>query len=373
MNEDMGDAVTRFLVERTRVRAEHVKLIDAWREVLARHPYPPIVAKALGELMAGVALLSATLKFDGSLLVQMTGPGPVRMLLAQADRTGGLRALARPAVEATADDAQSNPSERGGWRSTEDWVAVADLQAAFERALAHSTATVPTSDVPGAFTTTAPGQIPGLSDLLGSPARLIITLEPPRGLEGGERYQGVVAIDGMTCVAEALDHYFTASEQLPTRLWLAASHDARQAVAAGLLIQGLPDSTGAPMARTTEDWKRMTILADTVRDDELCGLPFESLVGRLFAEEDLRRFASTPLRFACSCSRARVEAMLRALGDEEVEDLLDDGRVSVTCEFCNTCYEFDAVDLEALRHAPETVQADHRLAESGTTDTGRQH
>lgn len=320
------DAVTRFLVEGTRMRGEHVRLTQSWREVLARHSYPAPVASVLGELMAGVALLAATLKFDGSLLVQMTGPGPVRMLLAQADRHGGLRALARPAVTES-----SNAAERA---------AVADAQ-------------------------------PRLGALLGSPARLMMTLEPPRDFVGGERYQGVVAIDGMTSVAQALDHYFEVSEQLPTRLWLAADGDPATGRACGLLVQGLPDPTGAPMSRDSEDWNRISALAGTVRRHELLDLSVDRLIGRLFAEEALRRLASEPRRFACSCSRGRVEATLRAMDGDALSSLIDDGSVTVTCEFCNARYHFDAIDLEALRHAPERVVDGRAHAAAGDGLDGR--
>ncbi len=278
------DTLHRFLLERTPVRGEWVHLDDAWRALLERHPYPPVVRGLLGEAYAAVALIAATLKFDGSLILQITGPGPLHMLVVQATGSRALRGLARYRGE------------------------------------------VPQGD---------------LTEIFGPDARLVITLDPGAGRE---RYQGVVALEGQS-LATALDTYFARSEQLPTRVWLASGPSS----AAGLLLQGVPGADGAPTPPDAEDWIRATLLGDTVSVEELLDLPAEQLLRRLFHEERVRLLEGHAMRFACNCSREKVEEMLRGLGPGEVRaTLAQEGEVLVTCEFCNASYRFDTVDAEAL-------------------------
>ena len=278
------DTLHRFLLERTPVRGEWVHLDDAWRALLERHSYPPVVRDRLGEAYAAVALIAATLKFDGSLILQVTGSGPLHMLVVQATGSRALRGLARYRGE------------------------------------------VPDGD---------------LTEIFGPDARLVITLDPGAGRE---RYQGVVALEGQS-LAAALDTYFERSEQLPTRLWLASGPSS----AAGLLLQGVPGGDGAPTPPDAEDWIRATLLGGTVAAGELLELPAEQLLRRLFHEERVRLLEGHAMRFACNCSREKVEAMLRGLGADEVRaTLAQEGEVLVTCEFCNASYRLDTVDAEAL-------------------------
>lgn len=282
------DMLHRFLLERTRVRGEWVHLDAAWQALLQRHQYPRVVRDRLGEAYAAVALMAATLKFDGSLILQITGSGPLHMLVVQA--TGGrtLRGLARYRGE------------------------------------------VPDGD---------------LQDIFGSDGRLVITLDPG---SGRERYQGVVALEGDS-VAGSLDLYFERSEQLPTRVWLASD----DASTAGLLLQGLPGPDGAPTPPDSEDWVRATLLGNTVSARELLELPARDLLLRLFHEERVRLLKGHAMRFACGCSRDKVEDMLSGLGVDEVRAALaQEGEVSVTCEFCNAHYQLDTVDVEGLFAAP---------------------
>jgi len=284
-----SDTLHRFLLERTPVRGEWVHLDASWRALLQRHRYPPAVHRQLGEAYAAVALIAATLKFDGSLILQVTGPGPLYMLVVQATGSRALRGLARYRGE------------------------------------------VPEGD---------------LTEIFGADARLVITLDPGAGRE---RYQGVVALEGAS-LAAALDGYFERSEQLPTRVWLAAGPDS----VAGLLLQGMPGPDGAPTPRDSEDWTRTTLLSDTVSSEELLGLSAEDLLGRLFHEERVRLLAGHEVRFACSCSRDKVQDMLKGLGADEVRaTLAQEGEIAVTCEFCNARYRLDAVDAEALFAAAE--------------------
>ncbi len=279
------DTLHRFMLEEAGVRGEWVHLDAAWQALLERHEYPPVVRDLLGQAYAAVALVAATLKFDGSLILQITGSGPVHLLVTQADGQGRVRGLAR--------FHQTPPTEAS------------------------------------------------LSDCVGADARLMLTLDPG---DGSERYQGVVELEGGD-LARALDVYFERSEQIPTRVWLAA--DATRA--AGLLLQGVPADDGQPLSRGSEDWNRTTILADTVTPAELLVLDANTLLGRLFAEERVRLFDGTPVAFHCSCSREKIAETLRSLGRDEIRDIVaEQGAVDVTCEFCNADYHFDAVDAEAL-------------------------
>lgn len=275
------DALHRFLFQGTEVRGELVHLDASWRAVLARHPYPASVREPLGEALAATMLLTGTLKFDGALILQIQGEGPLRTLVAQATHGRTIRGLAR-------------------WEG----------------------------DVPHG----------GLEAVFGS-GRLVLTLEP----EVGERYQGIVPLVGAN-LAEALETYFRTSEQLGTRLWLAAGPDR----AVGLLLQRLPGTAGTP-----DDWTRIVTLASTLTPEELTELPTTTLLGRLFHEEDLRLFDSEPVAFRCTCSRSRIEDTLRALGQEEVDAVLQEqGGVEVSCEFCNRTYRWDLVDARQLFAAP---------------------
>ncbi|ADC70849.1 Hsp33 protein [Thioalkalivibrio sp. K90mix] len=286
------DTLHRFMLEEAGVRGEWVHLDAAWQALLERHEYPPVVRDLLGQAYAAVALTAATLKFDGSLILQVTGTGPVHMIVAQADGQGRLRGLAR-------------------FRET-------------------------------------PPEGATLAECAGDNARLMLTLDPG---DGGERYQGVVELEGET-LADAMNVYFERSEQLPTRLWLAAN----QQSAAGMLLQAVPGEGGHAVTRDPEDWNRANILADTTTPEEMLELDAGTLLGRLFAEERVRLFDGTPVQFHCPCSRERVSETLRGLGQDEIRGIIEEqGQIEVTCEFCNAQYHFDPVDAEALC-ATQTVQ-----------------
>jgi len=273
-----SDTLNRFILETTNVRGEWVHLDATWQALLERYAYPPVVRDLLGQALAAVALLSATIKFDGSLILQVTGSGPVNLLVVQASGHGTVRGLAR-------------------WQSE-----------------------VPAGDLAAQF----------------GDGRMVMTIDPG---QGRERYQGIVPLEGASLSA-ALEGYFTRSEQLPTRLWLAA--DGQRA--AGLLLQALPGEDRDPDA-----FHRAVTLADTLKDQELLELPVQTLLHRLYHEEDVRLLDGSPVSFRCGCSRERVGEMLRNLGRPEVDSILEDeGRVEVNCEFCNAGYRFDAVDVEQL-------------------------
>lgn len=279
MSDCDRDVLNRFILERTNVRGELVHLDSSWQAVLERRQYPLAVRDLLGQAMAAAALLSTTIKFRGSLTLQINGNGPVSMLVVQVKADKSLRGLAH-------------------WSEA------------------------PTT---GTF-----------ADLIGN-ARLVITIDPGEGLD---RYQGIVELENEPSLAIALTDYFEMSEQLPTRLWLVASEER----VGGMLLQALP--------RKTEDddaWDRSLHLGETITDEELLQLGHRDILHRLFHEEDVRLFESEPVSFRCSCSRERIEAMLRGLGYAEVQDILrEEGRVAVDCEFCGHHYEFDHVDAEQI-------------------------
>jgi len=183
----------------------------------------------------------------------------------------------------------------------------------------------------------APGT---LADLVGA-GQLAITIDPSAERE---RYQGIVSLHGGS-VADALEHYFAQSEQLDTRLWLAADNHQ----AAGILLQRLPQHGG----EHADTWERAVHLGATLTRTELLALPVREILHRLYHEEDIRLYARTPVSFRCSCSRERVEAVLRMLGADEVQAIIaEQGDVRVECEFCGSRYRFDRVDTEQLMASP---------------------
>ncbi|KPV41497.1 hypothetical protein AN478_02710 [Thiohalorhabdus denitrificans] len=277
----MHDTLNRFLFDNTNVRGRHVDLDATWKAALENTDYPAPVRDVLGELMAASVLLIGTLKFRGTLKVEARGDGPLSLVVVQASSERTVRGLAR-------------------WH----------------------------------------GPVPADGDLqerMGENGYLVLTLEPA---DEGQTYQGIVGLEGGS-VASALEEYFVRSEQLPTRIWLAAddSH------AGGLLLQRMPDQEN----QDPDAWDRTVHLASTLTNRELLGLPANDLLYRLFHEEEVRVFDPEYVNFRCSCSREKVAGMLRGLGRQEVQETLDqEGEVRVSCDFCGKAYVFDAVDAEQL-------------------------
>jgi molecular chaperone Hsp33 len=297
----MSDLLHRFLVRQAPVRGELICLGDAWREIATRHDLPACVRDRLGELCVAGLMLSASLKFDGALVLQIQGDGPVSLMVVECESDGRLRATAKLREGASCPDD-------------------ATLQQLVNRQ---------------------------------GRGRFMVTLDPRQSSVQKQAYQGIVPFEGST-IAEVLERYMARSEQLPTRLWLAC--DAQRA--AGLMLQRLPDEGGhaSPAGLSAqqeldpdEAWQRMQWLADTVTDDELRTLAADQILHRLFWQEPLHAFDARPVRFACSCSRLKVGNMLRMLGAQEVEAVIaEQGQVSVRCDFCNTAWDFDAVDCARL-------------------------
>jgi molecular chaperone Hsp33 len=277
------DSLHRFLFEQAPIRGELVHLDESWRSVIERHDYPEVLRNIMGELAAAAVLLAATLKLNGSLILQIMGKGAVKLLVVECSGDMQLRATAK-------------------WSG--------DL-------------------AQGSF-----------AELVGN-GQFVITLDPK---DGGQPYQGIVEIEGES-VAEVMQKYMSHSEQLETRLWLAA--DGQQA--AGMLLQKLPDVENQPGEVDADAWGRAVILAGTLKTEELLLLPAISLLQRLYHEENIRLFDAQKVTFSCSCSRENVARMLQMLGREEVDSILAEREnIEVHCEFCNQRYEFDKVDAEMI-------------------------
>ncbi len=300
-----------------------VRLTDTWTEILRRRAsnnstgaYTEPVRDMLGEMVAAAALMQANIKFDGSLVLQIFGDGPVKLAVVEVQPDLALRATATVVgqVETSATLSQMVNANNEG--------------------------------------------------------RCAITLDPNSKFPGQQPYQGVVPLfddrkHKIEKISEVLEHYMLQSEQLDTTLVLAANEQ----VAAGLLIQRLPvqgsgNLSGSLVSKENEDqigldehYNRIAILASSLKRDELLTLNVETILHRLFWEEQITRFeplqgASAP-RFACSCSRERVGRMIVSLGREEAESILSErADIEVGCEFCGVQYRFDAVDAAQLFTAP---------------------
>jgi len=297
----------RFVFEGLPVRGSLVRLSDSWREMLAARagePFAAPVRELLGQMAAAGVLMQSGLKFDGALILQVHGDGPVKL-------------------------------------------AVAEVR----------------SDLRFRATATVHGEVPaaaGLEAMLNvhGQGRCAITLDPADKRPGQQPYQGVVPLHGdqrepLQQLSQVLEHYMLQSEQLDTRLLLAAD-DQR---AAGLLIQRLPvdgpsrvsGERNEDQIGLNEDFNRIAHLAATLTRDELLTLDADTVLRRLFWEERLQRYEPRRPRFACSCGRERVAGMLRGLGREEVDSIIAErGEVEVGCEFCGRQYRFDAIDAATL-------------------------
>jgi molecular chaperone Hsp33 len=309
----------RFLFDGLPVRGSIVRITDAWTEILARRKansstgaWPLPVAELLGQMVAAGALMQSNIKFNGALILQIFGDGPVKVAVAEVQHDLGLRATAKVVGDVGADARLSdmvNVSNKG---------------------------------------------------------RCAITLDPKDKFPGQQPYQGVVPLHGdrrekIEKLSEVLEHYMLQSEQLDTRLVLAADSN----VAAGLLIQRLPQEGEGNLAGSmvskanedeigrNEDYNRISTLAASLTHEELLELDVDTILRRLFWEEKVLRFDPQTPRFACTCSRERVANMIRGLGQAEADSILAErGEIDVACDFCGKQYRFDAVDAAQIFTSP---------------------
>jgi len=316
------DTVMPFEVAKLDLRGRVVRLGPAVDEILARHSYPPPVAKLLGEAVVLTVMLGSALKIDGRFILQTQGDGPVRMLVVDFTAPDKVRACARFDKERVA-------------------------------------------------TAIASGQTSG--GLLLGKGHLAMTIDQGPDMN---RYQGLVALDGGT-LEEVAHEYFLRSEQIPTRVRLAVAEELRAGEdgpthrwrAGGIMLQFLPkaperarvadlhpgdapdapDGTEPHPIEEDDAWVEGQALISTAEDVELIdpSLSSERLVYRLFHEPGVRVFRAAPLRAECSCSRGNVEAMLKSFSQEDRDHMVENGRISVTCEFCNATYQFAPKEVGA--------------------------
>lgn len=293
-----GGRLDIFLLPDAGVRGAHVRLDQAWRDVIARNDDPAAVRDLLGQAVAATALLTAHTKVEGRLSVQLRGPGALSSLFAECTAAHTVRGLVRTDEAAT----------------------------------------------PEAISAEA-----GDLSRLGRDAVLAITIENPTPSGEPLRYQGLVPLESSD-LAGAFADYFRQSEQLPTRLLLAA--DAEHAT--GLLLQKLP-AADADADADADGWNRVNQLFATLDARELQSVDADTLLHRLFHQENLQRLGQRELKFGCSCSRERVGEVLRTLGRDEAIAAVDAGehdQALIRCEFCGQRYLFDHAEVEALFSTP---------------------
>ena len=280
------DRVRRFVLEQLPIRGHAVRLARSWLDLREHQQYPPAVQQLLGEAVGAVVLLAATLKFDGTLTLQLQGKGLVNLLVAQCTHDFKVRAMAR----------HDPIGGEAGFRSL-----------------------------------TGDGQI-------------IVTVE---ATDRASSYQGVVPIEGGS-LSESLEAYFVQSEQLPTRVLLAATAN----VVSGMLVQRLPGEGGkqpVDPAALEAAWMKADHAMAALNRTELLEDDTESRLVKMFGADAVRLFGGQEVKFECRCSRERVANLLRSLGAEEVRSVIaEQGACTVTCEFCQKPYKFDAIDVEHL-------------------------
>lgn len=272
-----ADHVIPFVFEGLPVRGALIHLSRSWRRMLRDHDYDPVVQDTLGHAAAATGLVAQSLKFDGSVTMQIRGDGELRMLVMQCTSELELRGMA------TSD---AHVDARSFTELVRD---------------AHCTITV----------------------------------------DSGERpYQGIVAIEG-TSLAASLENYFTRSAQVPSHVVLVSD----DALCGGLLLQQMPGQKRIG----EDDWMRLGFMAATLKTEDLQGSTGIELVGKLFAQDDLRVFRPRHVSFHCRCSRARAEEALRMLGEDDNQAAVaEQGRIEVTCEYCGCRRSFDAIDISRL-------------------------
>lgn len=275
------DQLYRFLFQHRSVRGELVQLSASLDQMIAQHEYPQPVKQLLAELVAATSLLTATLKFDGDIAVQIQGDGPVRFAAVNGTAQQQFRGVVRMQAELQGDSFRS---------------------------------------------------------LIGE-GHMLVTITPKQG----ERYQGIIPLSGDS-LTSTLEAYFAQSEQLPTRLYLYTDITQQYSRAAGFMLQVLPVEPGKAKA----DFADLVMLSDTLTRDEIFNLPAEQLLYRLFHQEEVELFTPQGVSFVCGCSREKCSAAIISLGTEVIKEHIAEGKLDISCEYCNTTYQFDSSDLTTL-------------------------
>ncbi|MCA1922274.1 Hsp33 family molecular chaperone HslO [Buttiauxella noackiae] len=278
------DQLHRYLFENFAVRGELVTVSDTWQQIMQNHDYPAPVKTILGELLVATSLLTATLKFDGDITVQLQGDGPMTLAVINGNNNQQMRGVARFKGDIPAD---------------------ADLKT-----------------------------------LVGN-GYLVITITPAQG----ERYQGVVGLEGDT-LAACLEDYFLRSEQLPTRLFIRTGDVEGKPAAGGMLLQVLPAQDAQ-----ADDFNHLAALTETIKAEELLTLPANDVLWRLYHEEEVTLYDPQNVEFKCTCSRERCADALRTLPDEEVNSIIaEEGEIDMNCDYCGNHYVFNAMDIAEIRN-----------------------
>ena len=279
-----NDKLYRYLFQNRAVRGEWVRINQTFTDTLNTHHYPTAVRNLLGEMMVATSLLTATLKFNGNITVQIQGDGPLKLALVNGSDKQEIRALARV-----------------------------------------------NGDIPDNM---------NLHQMIGKGV-LVITIAPNEG----ERYQGVIALDKPT-ITECLEEYFVRSEQLQTQLIIRTGEFDGKPVAAGMLLQIIPDGSGSP-----DDFEHLATLTATVKDEEIFGLTAEEMLYRLYHEESVEIYQPQQVKFHCGCSAERSGAALMLINDDEIDEILEEhkGSIDMQCECCGTHYFFNKEAINKLK------------------------
>ncbi|WP_409308525.1 Hsp33 family molecular chaperone HslO [Pectobacterium sp. B1J-3] len=278
------DQLHRYLFENYAVRGELVTVSDTYQNILTNHDYPAEVQTVLGEMLVATSLLTATLKFSGDITVQLQGDGPLKLVVINGNHLQQMRGVAR---------------------------LQGDIKAGSS-----------------------------LKDMVGN-GYLVITITPTEG----ERYQGVVGLDGDT-VADCLENYFQQSEQLPTRLFIRTGEYQGQNAAAGMLLQVLPAQHSG-----RDDFDHLAQLTSTIKAEELFSLPANEVLYRLYHQETVTLYTPQDVTFQCHCSRERCADALMTLSSDEINEMLEqDGEIDMHCDYCGSHYQFSAQDIDTIRN-----------------------
>lgn len=287
-----GDYVQGFQIEDLNIRGRLIRLDEAFRAAIEAHGYPPAIKSLIGETMVLTAILASALKYDGVFTLQVQGDGPVSLIMADITSDGAMRAYAKLREGITQDD------------------------------------------IAGA----------SLPQTVGAGHMAFTVDQGP----DTDRYQGITEITGAT-LAECAQNYFRQSEQLETAIAIVAGVDDPDAIhAAGLMVQRLP--TAKDGEQEEEDWRRAVVLMSSITREELLdpALSAPQILFRLYHEDGVRLFDQRLLRHECRCSEERVSNTLRSFPRAEIDDMAEDGLITVTCEFCRTDYVYDEQRLDAL-------------------------
>ena len=284
------DQLQRFIFEHSDIRGEIVTLEESYQQIVKGRSYPTVIKHLLGEMLAATALLSTTLKFDGTITLQARGNGPLSMIMVDCTRHHNLRGLAQ------IKDGAKIPSEAN------------------------------------------------LKELIGN-GHLALTIDLVKSGSGkGERYQGIVPLE-CDSLAHCLEDYFERSEQLPTKLWLSSNGNR----CGGLLLQALPRQLEANPEKNQKIWQHVIQLAETLTPQEQLELDQETQLFRLFHQDQVRLLETRELQFNCGCSRKRTEQALAAIGEKELLEIIaETGVVTMDCHFCQYSYRFSEQEIKNI-------------------------